>query len=84
MIKSIIFDYSFLRGKIKEDYRTEKEFVETLKKKGLKISTGAFNSKINGKVSFTQTEIYFICELLKIPFNEMSIYFFKNKIEFNS
>ena len=77
------FDYSFLRGRIRELYQTEKNFTKALNER-VGMSTGAFSNKINSKTDFTDKEIYVICELLNIPLEEIKQYFFKEKYEFNS
>lgn len=84
MEQAIIFDYSLLRGRIRELYKSESKFAQKLKESSIKMSTGGFNNKINGKTSFTGTEIYVICKLLYIPLEEMHKYFFTKKYEFNS
>jgi putative transcriptional regulator len=50
-----------LRGLMAENSITQTELA-----KRLGISTNAFNMKINGKTSFTETEIKRIAEILKI------------------
>lgn len=85
MIQQIIqFDYSLLRGKIREFFGTEKNFAEKLSNSSISISAGAFSNKINNKTNFTQPEIYFICDLLNIAHEDIPIYFFKEKYELNS
>lgn len=79
-----IFDYSLLRGRIREYYKTESKFAIALRNSNIEMSAGSFSNKINGKVDFKQTEILVICDLLKIPHKEISEYFFKKKYEFNS
>ncbi len=76
----IKYDYSALRGKIREKYFTEKNFVVALQNKGVKISHSAFSNKITGKVDFKQSEINEISLLLDIP----ASYFFKPNYELNS
>lgn len=83
MVTEIVFDFSFLRGRIRELYQTEKNFAKVLKN-NIGMSSGAFNNKINGKSSFTDVEIFVICQLLDIPLEKVNLYFFKQKYEFNS
>ena len=83
MCESKRFDYSFLRGRIRELYQTEKNFVIALNER-MSMSSGAFSNKINGKTDFTDKEIYEICALLNIPIEKAKLYFFKTKNEFNS
>lgn len=84
MEQTVQFDFSLLRGRIREFFQSEKNFVEALQKTKTKISIGAFNNKINGRTDFTETEIYAICNLLNIPIQEVYLYFFKEKYELNS
>lgn len=84
MKRTVQFDYALLRGRIREIYQSEKNFAEAMRKSSIGMSTGAFSSKINGKTSFTEDEIYIICQLLHIPIEEICKYFFKEKYEFNS
>ena len=79
-----IYDYSLLRGRIRELYGSEKNFSNKLRKSGLSMSTGTFNSRINGNTYFKQPEIQIICELLNIKIKEIVIYFFTLKYELNS
>ena len=83
MIPKIIFDFSFLRGRIRELYQTEKNFAKVLNN-NIGMSVGAFSNKINGKTNFSDVEIFVICQLLNIPLEKASLYFFKPKYEFNS
>lgn len=83
MVTEIVFDFSFLRGRIRELYQTEKNFARVLKN-NIGMSSGAFNNKINGKSNFSDVEIFVICQLLDIPLEKVNLYFFKQKYEFNS
>ncbi len=78
------YDYSMLRGRIRELFGSEKNFAERLRKTDVTMSTGTFNSRINGYTYFKQPEIETICELLNIDLKEVKIYFFTQKYEFNS
>lgn len=84
MKQTITFDYSLLRGRIRELYKSESNFAREMAKSSVKISTGAFSNKINGRTCFTALEIYVMCQLLHIPIEEMHKYFFIKKYEFNS
>lgn len=78
------YDYSMLRGRIRELYGSEKNFAQKLRKEDISMSTGTFNSRINGYTYFKQPEIDTICILLKIELREIKTYFFTKKYEFNS
>lgn len=70
------FDYSKLRGRIKEKYDTISNFA-----KELGIGRGSFSNKINNYTEFTAEEIYISCKLLEIPIEELHKYFFKEKVQ---
>lgn len=78
------YDYSLLRGRIREIFGSEKKFAEQLRKSEISMSTGTFNSRINGSTYFKQPEIQLMCELLGIKLEKMTIYFFTPKYELNS
>ena len=67
-----IYDYSKLRGKIVEKLGT----INNLCKK-IKISEPTIYSKFNCKTEFKQSDIIKICNVLEIPIEDISIYFFK-------
>lgn len=66
-----MFDYSKLEGKITEVYKTNYKFAEALG-----VSKASLSAKLNNKVDFTQSEIQKSIILLKIPEDEVSLYFF--------
>ncbi len=72
----MMFDYSKLRGKIREKYGTEGEFA-----KALGISKTSLSDKLNNKVSFTSSEINKACELLDISIRFIPIYFFTPNVK---
>ena len=65
------FDYSKVRGKIKEVFGTQAAFAEALR-----MSPVSLSEKLNNKVQFTQKEIQTAVELLKLPKEEIPVYFF--------
>ena len=78
------YDYSLLRGRIRELFGSEKNFAIKLRNSGLSMSAGTFNSRINGNTYFKQPEMQVICKLLQIKLEEMTLYFFTSRYEFNS
>ena len=68
------FDYSKLRGKIREVFKTQENFA-----KSVGISSASLSAKLTGKVQFTQNEINTICALLEIDSAEIAVYFFNRK-----
>ena len=69
------FDYSKLLGRIREFGFTQ----ETLAKK-IGITKASMSLKLNNKANFKQNEIRVICKILKIPDNEIGVYFFAPKV----
>lgn len=65
------YDYSKLRGAIKEKYNTQERFA-----KQLNISKAMLSCKLNNHAQFTQDEIKMATKLLNIPPNEIATYFF--------
>ena len=74
MAEKIIFDYSKLRGRIKEVFGTENDFA-----KALGISTVSLSLRLNNKVGFEASEMHKACQLLDIPIKESHLYFFYQK-----
>lgn len=70
------YDYSKLRGKIKEKYENEYNFA-----KALGISSHTISVKLNNLVDFKQKEINKICDLLGIPEAQIRKYFFTKKTQ---
>ena len=77
----IEFDFSKLRGRIKEKLGNEAKFAEKID-----ISTASLSAKFNNKSDFTATEIIRACEkdVLDIPLSEIGPNFFTKKLELNS
>lgn len=69
------FDYNKLRGRIKEKYGTQDAFAEAVG-----IGRVSLSEKLNNKVEFKQREINKSCEVLEIPIEEMTDYFFKLEV----
>lgn len=66
-----IFDYSKLKGRIKEKYNSQKDFAAALN-----ISEVALTNKLNNRTKFTQDEIMNCLDLLVIDLNDIPLYFF--------
>lgn len=69
-----MFDYSKLRGRIKEIYGTQEKFAEKLG-----ISKSAMSQRLNNITEFSQEEMYLSCELLRVSRSEIPEYFFCRK-----
>ncbi len=70
-----IFDYSKLRGRIREKFKTESAFG-----KAMSLSQNSISKKLNGHILFVQNEIDKAIMLLEIPDDEIRTYFFTTKI----
>lgn len=72
----MIFDYSKLIGKIKEQFNNREEFCKLIP-----LSNNSLSKKLNNKVPFTSPEIYRIMEILNIEVSDIHIYFYTPKVE---
>lgn len=70
------FDYSKLRGKIRERYKTEGAFA-----KALGMGKVAFSQRVNNQTDFSPKEILKSCDLLGINRKCIAEYFFKEKVQ---
>jgi len=70
------FDYSKLRGKIREIFKTQSAFAEAMG-----MSTTSLSVKLNNNVEFSQKEIEKAVELLKIEKEEIPAYFFTLEVQ---
>lgn len=65
------YNYSKLDGLVTEKFGTRKNFA-----KSLHISEKSLSNKFNGKKAWKQAEIAKACDILSIPIQKISIYFF--------
>lgn len=70
------FDYSKLRGKIKEVFKTQENFAAAML-----MSTVTLSAKLNNKIPWTQGEMKQACDLLSIPYDFIPIIFFTEKVK---
>ena len=70
-MEKIRFDYSKLKGRIKEKCSSQKVFAELLG-----ITEGTLTSKLQGYTYFTQDEIRNSIDILGIDPSEVALYFF--------
>lgn len=77
----IEFDFSKLRGRIKEKLNYESIFADKIG-----ISQASLSAKFNNKTDFTASEIIKSTEedVLDISIDEIGKYFFNKKLEINS
>lgn len=66
-----VYDYSKLRGLIREKNYTQEEIAKSI---GINLST--LNQKLRGRSLFKQKEISSMCEVLDISSDEIGVYFF--------
>lgn len=71
-----MFDYSKLRGAIREKFGTQEAFA-----KAMGFSTATLSDKLNNKVQWNQKEIDKAVELFEISKEYIPIYFFSEKVQ---
>ncbi len=70
------FNYNKLRGRIKEKYHTQASLSDALG-----MSRVSLSHRLNNNIEFSQKEILRLCILLKIPREEISVYFFTPEVQ---
>lgn len=70
------FNYSKLRGRIKEKFETQERFAQ---KMGMSRTT--LSQKLNNLNEFTQQEINNATELLELSLEDISVYFFNVDVQ---
>ncbi len=73
---TVNYDYSKLRGRIKEVFGTEQKFA-----KSLGIGRVSLYKRLQNKLDFSRGEMIRACDLLGIEYAEMSAYFFTVKVQ---
>lgn len=76
MKKRIEFDYSKLKGRIKEKLDTQYNLASALN-----ISETALINKLKNRYAFSQKDIITICRILEIDHSEIHNYFFTIKVK---
>ena len=71
-----MFDYSKLRGRIREIMGSEVKFAEAMS-----LSSNSISLRFSGKVRWTNDDIVTACKILDIPLNDIPVYFFAEKVE---
>lgn len=74
--EDIIFDFSKLRGRIKEVYGTQTAFAIAML-----MNEATLSNKLNNNVEFSPKEIIRACLLLCIDLNDVKSYFFTLKVQ---
>ncbi len=72
------FDYSKLSGLIEEKYHTRAVFANEIG-----MSERSLLLKMTGKIQWKQNEILKACDTLGIADNDISLYFFTIKVQFD-
>jgi len=70
------FDYSKLKGRIREIFKTQSAFAEAMG-----MSTTSLSAKLNNKIEFSQKEMDKASDLLKINKEEIPVYFFTLEVQ---
>ena len=70
-MKKVKYDYSKLRGKIREVYKTESAFAHAMQ-----LKTPALSRRLCNTAEWKRPEILCACDLLGIPLEEIHLYFF--------
>lgn len=71
MMQKVKFDYSALRGRIIQVFKSQQEFA-----KQMGLSTRTLSLKLNNKVAFNQQEIIRAANLLALGDSMIEPYFF--------
>lgn len=74
--ENIIFDFSKLRGRIKEIFGTQTAFANAMP-----MNEATLSNKLNNNVEFSSKDIIKSCDLLKINLNKVDEYFFTLKVQ---
>lgn len=74
--EDIIFDFSKLRGRIKEVYGTQTSFATAML-----MNEATLSNKLNNNVEFSPKEIIRACMLLCINLEDIKPYFFTLKVQ---
>ena len=76
--EDIIFDFSKLKGRIKEIYGTQSAFAIAML-----MNEATLSNKLNNNVEFSPKEIVRALLLLNIDFSKVKEYFFTLKVQEN-
>lgn len=69
------FEYSRLRGKIKEKCNTQDAFAQLMG-----IGRVSLSQRLNNQLDFSQEEMFKACNILGIDKTEIPLYFFTAKV----
>ena len=74
--EDIIFDFSKLRGRIKEIYGTQTSFATAML-----MNEATLSNKLNNNVEFSPKEIIRACLFLNVKLKQIDEYFFTAKVQ---
>ena len=74
-MEAIVLNHDKLKGRIKEVLGTQSKLADELD-----LDETTISNKLNSNTYFTQKEILNICAILNISRDEISEYFFKEKV----
>lgn len=72
----MVFNYSKLKGRIREKFSTQEAFSDAIS-----MSSTTLSYKLNGKGYFSQAEIFRAADVLGIDAKEIPAYFFTPEVE---
>lgn len=75
MCRNVTFDYSKLRGKIVEKFRTQGGFA-----RAIHMSDRSMSLKLNNGIGLSQSDIILWCNILDIETKDIPEYFFTEKV----
>ena len=70
------FNYSKLLGRMRECGYTQETLADAIGK-----TKSTLNTKLNNQYNFTQSEIIAICNVLKIAYKDIPVYFFAIEVQ---
>ena len=76
MVQELVFDYSKLRGRIREMCKTQESYAEKLG-----IGYDSLSKRLNNQLEFSSSEIYNSCDVLEIPVSQIPDYFFTLEVQ---
>ena len=79
MLRRVQFDYSKLKGRIKEVFGTQAKFADAIG-----LSDVSVSNKLNNLVDWGQEDMVNSMEVLMLPITDIGLYFFTEMVENNS
>ena len=79
MLRRVQFDYSKLKGRIKEVFGTQAKFADAIG-----LSDVSVSNKLNNLVDWGQEDMVNSMEVLMLTITDIGLYFFTEMVENNS